>query len=674
MTGNSGNNHLVGYGGVDTIDGGRGNDVLSGDAEGDSLDGGAGRDEVTYWGSDAGVTVTLPEAGVTKTITASAGGHAAGDTISGFEDLTGSYRYADSLTGNAEDNRLRGLGGADSLHGGGGNDALEGGAGEDTLHGEDGNDSLYGGADADTLYGGDDNDWLEGGDGADSLDGGEGEDAVTYYSSPQPVNVNLGAGTALGGHANGDTIRGFENIAGSTQNDSLTGSSGDNDLYGQDGEDTLRGEGGNDVLQGGADGDVLDGGPGWDALSYWGEATGVTVALPEEGADPNTASGGHAAGDKISGFEAVYGSKSGDKLTGNSGNNHLSGFGGRDTLDGGMGNDVLSGGEDPDSLDGGAGRDEVTYWVSDAGVTVTLPEDNRTSTAAGGHAAGDALRGFEDLTGSYEHTDSLTGNSEDNRLRGLGGADVLHGGGGNDWLEGGADGDTLRGGADGDTLEGGAGADWLDGGLGDDTVSYAGSDASVAVNLSRDTAGNAAGAGHAAGDTISGFENVVGSKHNDDLRGDEGSNALSGGDGRDWISGDSGNDELRGGGGNDRLIGGGGADTLWGEAGADLFAFVAATDSTSGTRDLIKDFKSSEGDRIDLSDLTGFGDEESTFRFIAGLTFSNRAGEVRYAQRTESGTAYTDVFGDADGNGAADFVVTLVGTHDLTASDFYLGS
>ena len=47
---------------------------------------------------------------------------------------------------------------------------------------------------------------------------------------------------------------------------------------------------------------------------------------------------------------------------------------------------------------------------------------------------------------------------------------------------------------------------------------------------------------------------------------------------------------------------------------------------------------------------------------------------MRYAQRTESGTAYTDVFGDADGNGAADFVVTLVGSHDLTASDFYLGS
>ena len=254
--------------------------------------------------------------------------------------------------------------------------------------------------------------------------------------------------------------------------------------------------------------------------------------------------------------------------------------------------------------------------------------------------------------------------------------DTLRGGGGADTLDGGADADKIYGEGGNDWIEGGAGADSLVGGdLGEDTLSYAGSDASVAVNLSRATAGNAAGAGHAAGDTISGFENVVGSKHNDDLRGDEGSNELRGGDGKDWVAGDGGNDELRGGGGNDRLIGGGGADTLWGEAGADLFAFVAAADSTSGTRDLIRDFKSSEGDQIDLSDLTGFGfGEESRFSFIGGRAFSHLAGEVRYAQRTESGTAYTDVFGDADGNGAADFVVTLVGSHDLTASDFYLGS
>ena len=367
----------------------------------------------------------------------------------------------------------------------------------------------------------------------------------------------------------------------------------------------------------------------------------------------------------------MYGLDGDDTLRGEDGNDWLEGRAGSDKLYGGKGNDVLMGGADGDSLDGGDGSDGVNYENSPYPVAVHL----ETGAVSGGHAGGDTLVSIERAFGS-QHNDTLTGSSKDNILYGLDGDDTLEGGGGADTLDGGADADKIYGEGGNDWIEGGAGADSLVGGdLGEDTLSYAGSDASVAVNLSRATAGNAAGAGHAAGDTISGFENVVGSKHNDDLRGDEGSNELRGGDGNDWVAGDGGNDELRGGDGNDRLIGGGGADTLWGEAGADLFAFVAATDSTSGTRDLIQDFKSSEGDQLDLSDLTGFGfGEESRFSFIEGRAFSHLAGEVRYAQRTESGTAYTDVFGDADGNGAADFVVTLVGSHDLTASDFYLGS
>ena len=532
------------------------------------------------------------------------------------------------------------------------------------------------------------NDYLVGGDDGDRLDGGPGWDSVSYAGSNVGVKLDFVAGSIKDGHAEGDSLVSIERIVGSSHGDSINGGSGGDVFVGDGGADTLRGGGGhdwleggpgsdslyggadNDALMGGADPDLLDGGPGdRDSVGYKHSPAGVTVTLPESGT--STGVGGDAQGDTIRGVEHVGGSGHDDALTGNSQDNHLHGLAGVDVLRGEGGNDWLEGGAGADSLYGGSGWDTAAYYFSKEGVTVSLVAG---TTPTGGDAANDVLSGFEAIHGSESGDDRLAGDSGNNHLVGYGGADTLRGGGGADRLIGGSGADRLYGGADNDTLEGGAGADWLDGGLGDDTVSYAGSDASVAVNLSRDTAGNAAGAGHAAGDTISGFENVVGSKHNDDLRGDEGSNALSGGDGKDWISGDRGNDELRGGGGNDRLIGGGGADTLWGEAGADLFAFVAATDSTSGTRDLIKDFESSEGDRIDLSDLTGFGDEESTFRFIAGLTFSNRAGEVRYAQRTESGTAYTDVFGDADGNGAADFVVMLVGTHDLTASDFYLGS
>ena len=47
---------------------------------------------------------------------------------------------------------------------------------------------------------------------------------------------------------------------------------------------------------------------------------------------------------------------------------------------------------------------------------------------------------------------------------------------------------------------------------------------------------------------------------------------------------------------------------------------------------------------------------------------------MRYTQQTVSGTAWTDVFVDVNGNGAADLVVRLEGTYDLTANDFLLAN
>ena len=443
-----------------------------------------------------------------------------------------------------------------------------------------------------------------GGPDGDTLDGGLGNDTANYWSSNAGVRVTApGAGassTGEGGHAGGDTLRNVEHISGSQHKDALTGNSENNSLYGLGGEDTLRGGDGNDYLVGGADPDSLEGGDGWDTVSYYGSNEGVTVSLVA-GTTPR---GGDAADDALSGFEAVYGSESGgDRLTGNSGNNHLVGYGGVDTIDGGRGNDVLSGGAEGDSLVGGAGRDEVTYWGSDAGVTVTLPEDGVTKTIARsesrGHAAGDKLSGFEDLTGSYRYDDSLTGNSGSNELLGLGGEDTLRGEGGSDTLEGGAGGDVLHGGIGSDVIKGGP--------------------------------------------------------QEDELHGDGGKDDLYGG---------AGSDELSGGDEDDRLDGGPGADKLNGGPGADTFVFAAAADSPDrASADTIDGFAQGE-DMIELSFAAGA-------EFIGERAFSGRtAGQVRYEQRTESGTAYTDVLVDTDGNTTPDFVVTLVGTYDLTADDF----
>ena len=89
----------------------------------------------------------------------------------------------------------------------------------------------------------------------------------------------------------------------------------------------------------------------------------------------------------------------------------------------------------------------------------------------------------------------------------------------------------LEGGNGDDTLTGGGGADRLEGGTGNDTVIYSGSPGGVTVNL----ATGAVSGGDAQGDTISGFENVTGSAHNDVLTGDRGANVLAGGAGAEPV-------------------------------------------------------------------------------------------------------------------------------------------
>ena len=152
---------------------------------------------------------------------------------------------------------------------------------------------------------------------------------------------------------------------------------------------------------------------------------------------------------------------------------------------------------------------------------------------------------------------SIGGDSDD-QIWGGGGDDFLWSGGGNDQLWGGTGNDILGGGdgddelwgEDGDDfLQGGAGADRLSGGAGVDWLFYNGSDQGVTVDLGEGTVRG----GHAEGDVIVDFENVLGSDYGDVLKGDDGANRLEG---------DNGDDVLEGGAGADRLNGGLGADTV----------------------------------------------------------------------------------------------------------------
>jgi surface adhesion protein len=86
---------------------------------------------------------------------------------------------------------------------------------------------------------------------------------------------------------------------------------------------------------------------------------------------------------------------------------------------------------------------------------------------------------------------------------------------------------------------------------------------------------------------------------NDTLLGGAGNDILFGQGGNDLLNGGKGNDILLGGKGNDTLIGGPGNDILIGGQGGDTFVWKSGDTGT----DVIKDFKASDGDRIDLRDL-----------------------------------------------------------------------
>jgi Ca2+-binding RTX toxin-like protein len=143
LDGGDGNDTIMGGRGLDWVFGGRGDDVLSGRG-GDS-------DLLDYSLADTGVRVDL------RLTTAQDTGGAGVDTVSGFENLRGSFN-ADVLIGDDGDNYLDGYGHRDTLIGGGGDDTLMGahiswppGGDETTLIGGAGHDVMWSGKDVDTF-------------------------------------------------------------------------------------------------------------------------------------------------------------------------------------------------------------------------------------------------------------------------------------------------------------------------------------------------------------------------------------------------------------------------------------------------------------------------------------------------------------------------------------------
>ncbi len=204
LLGGTEGDRIDGGAGDDTISGGDGDDTISGGAGADQLNGGTGSDTLSYADDTTGVNVNLAANSVT-------GGEATGDTITGFENVTGGTG-ADTLTGNASNNVLSGNAGNDTIAGGAGNDTLFGGEGDDTLSGEAGDDVLVGGAGADTLNGGTGNDTLfageeTDGDGQDTVTGGDGADLfVDVNNDDDAAGGDIAADFGTGADENLDTL------------------------------------------------------------------------------------------------------------------------------------------------------------------------------------------------------------------------------------------------------------------------------------------------------------------------------------------------------------------------------------------------------------------------------------------------------------------------------------
>ncbi len=327
LTGEDGNDVVLGGDDQDTINGNDGDDILLGD------NGQITRDATGA--SDLTADSNQVTKGDNDTINGGAGddvifGGTLVDTISGGEGddvVYGDHAFADfndpanpifaSTDTGPDDNT-----GGDTINGEAGDDILHGQRGDDTINGGDGEDEIYGGLNDDLINGGAGHDTILGdrgvivravdntGSPVFDANGKWHRDVVTFSGSFEISDLididttplfstagtearelfladlllavgNLdGAGTRQmlsNGAWNTDllVLQALDGGAGHGGDDTLNGDDGDDAIFGQYGDDTLSGNDGDDYLAGGTGQDNLDGGAGTNSLIA-DTASGVT--------------------------------------------------------------------------------------------------------------------------------------------------------------------------------------------------------------------------------------------------------------------------------------------------------------------------------------------------------------------------------------------------------------
>ncbi len=547
--------------------------------------------------------------------------------------------------------------------------------------GTDGNDRLVGRPSADTLEGGAGNDLLEGRGGGDVYIhvAGEGNDTIMdgggtggdpdvlrirltgdqdiAFSWVRDLGINdfrlvvqvLQAGRTISSvrldefirsqmnsttpgierveviSADGSTVRSFDRAA-ILANIGVFGTDANESLTGFAGQDTIAGRGGADTLDGGAGGDIYE--------YRW------LNSASNDGNDVIADSG--TSGEDILRF---YGLEPGRVryVVGTDGNLLVrivdtNGFDSARTTAANTIRIDRTNPADPRSLCiekiefysidgrllGSVTRDEILFLAGVASADVSTSADPAAPALNFNEPAEPSRRAVPiDPTATgvvigQSGNDNLSAGSTGGRVMGLAGSDTIIGGAGND------------------VISGGAGADFLVGGAGFNTLDYSQSTSRVIVSLAQSTQSG----GDAQGDTIEGFNGIIGSA--------TGSDILTGGAGDDELQGLGGNDSLVGGEGNDTLFGGTGVDTLTGGTGNDVLVGEADGDRLSGDAGDDVLFGGAGRDTLiggDGNDVLVGGDDNDTLFGGAGLdTLTGGAGNDSLVGGTDGDV----LFGGAD--------------------------
>lgn len=344
----------------------------------------------------------------------------------------------------------------------------------------------------------------------------------------------------------------------------------------------------------------------------------------------------------------------------------------------------------------GAGNDVIHYLSTDTsnGISQLRGDDGDDSFVLdgafaqvfGGNGVDSTLSRSMNVTWSGEATDRWTflGESLNFASSALSHSIVASGldntitlGSGNDRVWAGGGNDTVVAGAGDDTINGCAGDDYLDGETGSDTAAYDEQNATVTVNLSSTGPQNTGAAGI---DTLVRIENLIGSRFDDVLTGNDAANVLEGNAGNDTLNGaggadvaaymmataavrldlnltgaqntrgagtdllisiegligsafadsligNAGNNLLRGGAGNDTLVGNGGNDTLDGGLGNDSIAGGAGNDTyhVDTKSDIVRE-NANEGIDTVISTITYVLGDNLEHLTLAGIGQVNGTG------------------------------------------------